>query len=161
MRACELCALNTASKTKRREDARGWVPTDPERAATRAQGLEAEITFLLRDSRSRSFWLSLSLKYLPIRELSAQLKATRGEPVPQYTANYCSHINNCQDANFSPVKRQMPEPTGKKHQTPSKLVIEFIWTEAGGMRKPHFQGHVQVQASYLRGSNTRHRCCLW
>lgn len=137
----------------------GWTPTDPEPAAIGAQGLEAGTTSRLHDSSSRSLWLSLSLRYLPIRELSAELKAPRGEPVTQYTAHCCAHISNCQDATFSPVKRQTPELG--KHQTPSKLVTESIWAEAGGMRKPHSQGHVQVQVSYLRGSNTRHRCCLW
>ena len=135
---------------------RPWTGSD---RSTRPRGWNHIPTPRLHDSSSRSLWLSLSLRYLPIRELSAELKAPRGEPVTQYTAHCCAHISNCQDATFSPVKRQTPELG--KHQTPSKLVTESIWAEAGGMRKPHSQGHVQVQVSYLRGSNTRHRCCLW
>lgn len=164
MRAYELCALSTASKMKRREDA--WAEPPPtlnrqpyEHKASRLEPHPDSTTPRLHDSSSRSLWLSLSLRYLPIRELSAELKAPRGEPVTQYTAHCCAHISNCQDATFSPVKRQTPELG--KHQTHSKLVTESIWAEAGGMRKPHSQGHVQVQVSYLRGSNTRHRCCLW
>lgn len=118
MRVYELCAHNPASKTKRREDTQGWnshwpwTGSDTSTRTPRRKSHSSSMTPVPVHSGLVFPWS------IYLSGNSAELKATHGEPVTQYTANCCSHINDCQDANFSPQlkdKRQSQLEKNIKH----------------------------------------------